>query len=40
MLTGDSRTTAEAVGRKLGIDDIVAEVLPDQKAAVVKRPPG
>jgi len=37
MLTGDSRTTALAVGRKLGIDDVVAEVLPDQKAAAVKR---
>ena len=37
MLTGDSRTTAEAVGRKLGIDDVVAEVLPDQKSEVVKR---
>jgi Cu+-exporting ATPase len=36
MLTGDSRTTAEAVGRKLGLDDIVAEILPDQKAAVVR----
>jgi P-type Cu+ transporter len=36
MLTGDSRTTAEAVGRKLGLDDIAAEILPDQKAAVVK----
>jgi P-type Cu+ transporter len=36
MLTGDSWTTAEAVGRKLGLDDIAAEVLPDQKAAVVK----
>jgi Cu+-exporting ATPase len=36
MLTGDSRTTAEAVGRKLGIDDVVAEVLPDQKARVVQ----
>jgi Cu+-exporting ATPase len=35
MLTGDSRTTAAAVGRKLGIDDVVAEVLPDQKAAAV-----
>ena len=32
MLTGDSRTTAEAVGRRLGIDEIAAEVLPDQKA--------
>src|SRR6516164_2077333 len=36
MLTGDSRTTAEAVGRKLGLDEIAAEVLPDQKAAVVR----
>ena len=34
MLTGDSRTTAQAVGRSLGIDDVVAEVLPDQKACV------
>jgi Cu+-exporting ATPase len=37
MLTGDSRTTAEAVARKLGIDDVVAEVLPEQKAQSVKR---
>ena len=37
MLTGDSRTTAAAVGRRLGIDDVVAEVLPDQKSDVVKR---
>jgi Cu+-exporting ATPase len=37
MLTGDSRTTAEAVARRLGIDDVVAEVLPDQKVDVVKR---
>jgi P-type Cu+ transporter len=36
MLTGDSRTTAEAVGRKVGVDEIAAEVLPDQKAAVVR----
>jgi P-type Cu+ transporter len=36
MLTGDSRTTAEAVGRRLGIGEIVAEVLPDQKARVVQ----
>src|SRR5262249_21184182 len=35
MLTGDSRTTAEAVGRKLDLDDVVAEVLPEQKADVV-----
>jgi Cu+-exporting ATPase len=37
MLSGDSRTTAEAVARKLGIDEVVAEVLPDQKAGVVKQ---
>jgi P-type Cu+ transporter len=37
MLTGDNKTTAETVARKLGIDDVVAEVLPDQKAEVVKR---
>jgi len=37
MLTGDSRVTAAAVARKLGIDDVVAEVLPDQKAAAVKK---
>jgi Cu+-exporting ATPase len=37
MLTGDSRATAEAVARRLGIDDVVAEVLPDQKVEVVKR---
>jgi len=37
MLTGDSRTTAEAVARKLGIDEFEAEVLPDKKAEVVKR---
>ncbi len=37
MLTGDSKTTAEAVARKLGIDEVIAEVLPDQKAEVVKR---
>src|SRR5712692_9970971 len=36
MLTGDSRVTADAVAAKLGIDDVVAEVLPDQKASVVK----
>jgi Cu+-exporting ATPase len=36
MLTGDSRVTAAAVGRKLGIDEVIAEVLPDQKAAAVK----
>jgi Cu+-exporting ATPase len=37
MLTGDSRTTAEAVSKKLGIDEVIAEVLPDQKADIVKR---
>jgi Cu+-exporting ATPase len=37
MLTGDSRTTAEAVANRLGIDEVIAEVLPDQKADVVKR---
>ena len=37
MLTGDSRTTAEAVARKLGIDEVIAEVLPEKKADIVKR---
>jgi Cu+-exporting ATPase len=37
MVTGDSRTTAEAVARKLGLDEVVAEVLPDQKVEVVRR---
>jgi Cu+-exporting ATPase len=37
MLTGDSRTTAEAVAGKLGIDEVVAGVLPDQKRDVVRR---
>jgi P-type Cu+ transporter len=37
MLTGDSRTTAEVVGRKLQIDEVIAEVLPDQKAETIKR---
>jgi P-type Cu+ transporter len=37
MLTGDSHTTAQAVARRLGIDDVVAEVLPDQKASAVKK---
>ena len=37
MLTGDNRTTAQAVARRLGIDDVVADVLPDQKADAVKR---
>ena len=37
MLTGDNRTTAQAVARRLGIDDVLADVLPDQKAEAVKR---
>ncbi|MBK24522.1 MAG: copper-translocating P-type ATPase [Halobacteriovorax sp.] len=37
MLTGDSKTTAEAVASKLGIDKVVAEVLPEQKVEEVKR---
>ena len=37
MLTGDSRTTAETVAKTLRIDEIVAEVLPDQKVAEIKR---
>ena len=37
MLTGDGRTTAEAVAKRLGIDEVVAEVLPAEKAAAVKR---
>ncbi|MCS0494383.1 heavy metal translocating P-type ATPase [Ancylobacter sp. MQZ15Z-1] len=37
MLTGDNRTTAEAVARRLGIAEVEAEVVPEQKAAVVER---
>jgi Cu+-exporting ATPase len=36
MLTGDSRTTAEAVARQLGLDEVRAEVLPEQKGQVIK----
>jgi P-type Cu+ transporter len=37
MLTGDNRTTAEAVARQLGIDDIEADVLPEDKNRIVKK---
>ena len=37
MLTGDNRTTASAVAGKLGLDDVMAEVFPDQKADAVRR---
>ena len=37
MLTGDNRTTAQAVARHLGIENVEAEVLPDQKSAVVEK---
>src|SRR5258708_14934367 len=37
MLTGDARATAEAVARQLGIERVEAEVLPDQKEAIVRR---
>jgi P-type Cu+ transporter len=37
MMTGDSYTTAQTVGRRLGIDEVVAEVSPGQKAAAVKK---
>jgi Cu+-exporting ATPase len=37
MLTGDGKTTAEAVGKQLGIDEVVAEVFPEDKVAVVQR---
>jgi Cu+-exporting ATPase len=37
MLTGDSRATADAVARKLGIDEVIAEVLPEEKGEVIRR---
>jgi Cu+-exporting ATPase len=37
MLTGDSRTTAAAVARKLGIDEVIAEVLPEDKSNQIRR---
>jgi Cu+-exporting ATPase len=37
MLTGDNRTTAQAVARRLAIDEVEAEVLPEQKSAVVEK---
>jgi Cu+-exporting ATPase len=37
MLTGDSKTTAQAVAKRLNIDEVVAEILPNEKAEIVKR---
>jgi len=37
MLTGDSRVTADAVARRLDVDEVIADVLPDQKGHVIKR---
>jgi Cu+-exporting ATPase len=37
MVTGDNRTTAQHVARSLGLDDVMAEVLPEQKKAVIER---
>jgi P-type Cu+ transporter len=37
MLTGDNERTAQAVGRRLGVDEVIADVLPEDKASVIKR---
>lgn len=37
MLTGDNRVTADAIGRRLGIDRVAVDVLPDHKSDVVNR---
>ena len=37
MLTGDSKTTADAVARRLGLDEVLAEVLPEQKKDAIER---
>ena len=37
MVTGDSRITADAVGRQLGLDQVEAETLPSEKAEIIKR---
>jgi Cu+-exporting ATPase len=37
MLTGDNKITAQAVAKKLNLDEVVAEVLPDQKAEAIKK---
>ncbi|MBI1760851.1 MAG: heavy metal translocating P-type ATPase [Acidobacteria bacterium] len=37
MLTGDNRVTAEAVARQLGLEEVIAEVMPEQKSAAIKR---